>query len=310
MQRKKPIETTDRHRLTQKCHSEPFALVIPNKVRNLGFEILRSAQNDSKVAIRESLWLKIHCFVLLFLILGSAGFAHAFEWTDNEVHLLYGTGFREPSAAKDLSREILTFQHINGYKYGRNYLFIDTIFTQAGDPDSTKLYGEGYTYLSISKLTGLKIPDGVIKDFNLAAGVNTGSESGGSKPLVYLYGISIDLSLPKFAFFSIDILANDAREPESGKGVSWQITPVWAMPFKIGDTKFIFEGFFDFITSKEERTKQTILAQPQIRWDAGHHFDLKDNKLFVGIEYQYWENKYGIEWLDESFPQVMLVWKI
>ena len=223
---------------------------------------------------------------------------------------MYGTGFREPSAAKDLSREILTFQHINGYKYGRNYLFIDTIFTQAGDPDSTKLYGEGYTYLSISKLTGLKIPDGVIKDFNLAAGVNTGSESGGSKPLVYLYGISIDLSLPKFAFFSIDILANDAREPESGKGVSWQITPVWAMPFKIGDTKFIFEGFFDFITSKEERTKQTILAQPQIRWDAGHHFDLKDNKLFVGIEYQYWENKYGIEWLDESFPQVMVVWKI
>jgi nucleoside-specific outer membrane channel protein Tsx len=253
---------------------------------------------------------KIFCLFILSIILCPAGFAHAFEWTDNEVHLLYGTGFREPAAAKYLSREILTFQHINGYKYGKNYLFIDTIFTQAGDPDSTKLYGEGYTYLSLSKLTDMKIPDGIFKDFNLAGGINTGSESGGSKPLVYLYGISMELSLPQFAFFSIDILVNDAREPESGKGISWQITPVWAMPFKIGDINLSFVGFFDIITSKDGRTKQTILAQPQLRWDLGRHFDLKDNKLFVGIEYQYWENKYGIEGLNESFPQVMVVWKI
>jgi len=51
-------ETTD----LKKCHSEPFAFVIPNEVRNLlllragsvrnlGFEILRFAQNDSLAVI-------------------------------------------------------------------------------------------------------------------------------------------------------------------------------------------------------------------------------------------------------------------
>lgn len=272
------------------------------QIKLLSAEILFFCENLRSIIFLASF--------ILFTILGSTGFAHAFEWTDNEVQLLYGTGFREPASANYLSREILTFQHIDGYKYGRNFFFVDTIFTQAGDPDSTKLYSEGYTYLSLNKLTGLKIPSGIFKDFNLAAGINIGSESGGSKPLVYLYGISMELNLPKITFFSIDILINDAREPESGKGVSWQITPVWALPFEIGDIKFSFEGFFDIITSKDERTKQTILAQPQLRWDAGRHFNLKDNKLFVGIEYQYWENKYGIEWLDESFPQVMVVWKI
>ncbi len=249
-------------------------------------------------------------FFTLSIILGSAGFAHAFEWTDNEAHLLYGTGFKEPASTKELSRGILTFQHIDGYIYGRNYLFIDTILIQAGDSDFTKLYGEGYTYFSLNKLAGLKVSDGIIKDLSLAGGINIGSESDGSKPLVYLYGISMELSLPQFAFFSIDILMNDAREPESGKGVSWQITPVWVIPFEIRDIKFSFEGFFDIITSKEDRTKQTVLAQPQLRWDAGRHFNLKDKKLFVGVEYQYWDNKYGIEGLDESFPQVMVVWKI
>jgi hypothetical protein len=37
-------------------------------------------------------------------------------------------------------------------------------------------------------------------------------------------------------------------------------------------------------------------------WGNSGHF-------YAGIEYQYWHNKYGIKGLNESVPQVLVLWK-
>ena len=52
-----------------------------------------------------------------------------------------------------------------------------------------------------------------------------------------------------------------------------------------------------------------LLAQPQLLLDLGNLWGAKD-KLFAGVEYQYWHNKFGVDGVDESLPQVMLLWQL
>lgn len=86
------------------------------------------------------------------------------------------------------------------------------------------------------------------------------------------------------------------------------MTPAWKLPFSIGNTKWSFEGFTDFIGSKGAAHHQLVLSQPQLRLDAGDLLGHSDH-LYVGIEYQYFHNKYGIKGLNESLPQALVLWK-
>ena len=66
--------------------------------------------------------------------------------------------------------------------------------------------------------------------------------------------------------------------------------------------------FADYIGSKTGSYAENFLAQPQVRLDVGEFFGMP-NRLQVGMEYQYWYNKYGIKGFTESLPQALLVWK-
>ena len=41
--------------------------------------------------------------------------------------------------------------------------------------------------------------------------------------------------------------------------------------------------------------------QPQLVWHATKHFGM-------GIEYQYWQNRIGVEGVNEKSPQIMARW--
>ncbi len=132
-----------------------------------------------------------------------------------------------------------------------------------------------------------------------------------------LLGPTFDLAVPGFAFFNVDVLAYRDSGTFSGFGgghlcgstkTTYQVTPAWNLPFSIGPAKFSFGGFMDVIGS-HGTCKQQVLTQPQLRRDVGNHFG-SPGKVFVGIEYQYWKNKFGIDGRKESFPQAMLAWKL
>ena len=50
------------------------------------------------------------------------------------------------------------------------------------------------------------------------------------------------------------------------------------------------------------KARSWILAQPQLRWDT-------DDRISLGIEYQFWMNKLGDGDTDENAIQALLVWK-
>ena len=251
----------------------------------------------------------------LAVALGAAGNAAAEIWSDTEVQVLYGDKFQEPFNPQDIAKTIITLQHAGGWEYGRNFFFFDMLRSDGADNAAGEIYGEWYSTFSFSKMFSTEMKFGIIKDVGFTAGLNYGAKSGAgptAQPTVFLPGITVDLDLPGFAFFNVDILAYMDRGKFGGvdngcNADSYQITPSWKLPFTLGSTKWSFEGFADFM-GDHGACEFSILTQPQLRLDVGN-FMGKPDKMFVGIEYQYWKNKYGIKDLEDNFPQLLGVWK-
>ena len=55
--------------------------------------------------------------------------------------------------------------------------------------------------------------------------------------------------------------------------------------------------------------KGWILAQPQLGWDIGKALAGRPNQLFLGIEYQYWWNKLGVD-DDDNVAQLWVMWRL
>ncbi|OAI22877.1 MULTISPECIES: outer membrane protein OmpK [Methylomonas] len=242
------------------------------------------------------------------LAVPAASAAEWLDWSTSEIQYLHGPTYSEPFNANDIARSIVTVTHTHGWRYGRNFFFMDTLFTESGQPAQVNLYGEAYSTLSFGKISGLDLSFGIVKDVGATAGINLGENvnSPRSGYRTWLYGISVDFDLPDFEYFNVDFLRQRVTEP-ADIGTSWQITPVWKLPFEIAGTKWSFEGFADFIGRNQTAAHQA-LAQPQLRLDLGDLWGA-GNHLFIGIEYQYWHNKYGIKGLHESLPQALVVWK-
>lgn len=230
-------------------------------------------------------------FFALLLLLAAGTPAGAQSWSSTDVQWLHGSGYELGPGTRD----ILTFEQASAWTYGSNFFFFDVSeFTD----DDTRLYGEWYSRLSWAKL-GVKAESaGVLRDISFAASLNAGD---GFR--AYLAGATLHFSVPGFAFLNVDIMLYDDR---SDADTTYIVTPAWERPFRIGSLPFRFRGFIDYIGSEGERKAQ-LLTQPQLLVDLGRFLG-DEGRLFAGVEYQYWHNKYGIDGIDESLPQLMLLW--
>ena len=245
---------------------------------------------------------------LLLPVLLTPCAADFMQWSNSEIQYLHGANYNEPFNPHDVVQSIITVTHTHGWAYGRNFFFMDTLFTESGQRSQTNLYGEAYSTFSLGKISGLDLSYRIIKDFGITVGINLGENMNSTQSgyRAWLYGVTVDLDLPGFDYFNIDFLRQRVTET-ADIGTSWQITPVWKLPFEIAGGKWSFEGFADFIGRNQTAARQA-LAQPQLRLDLGDFWG-DENHLFIGIEYQYWHNKYGIKGLHDNVPQALVLWK-
>lgn len=218
--------------------------------------------------------------------------AAATEWSSTEVELLHGSGFELGPETRD----IFTLMHASGWKFGSNFFFFD-VTQPFGDP--TSIYGEWYPRFSLRKITGKKPGSGFLKDVSVALAINAGEDFR-----AYLGGVTMHLRVPGFSFFDVDLMAYD---DQAESAITYIVTPAWSATFKLGKAAFRFRGFVDVIGPEGDRCMQ-VLAQPQLLFDLDRTWNTKAG-LSIGIEYQFWKNKYGLEGVDESFPQLMVAWE-
>ncbi len=251
---------------------------------------------------------------LAFTILDASDTQSSNGYSYWDVQALYGNQFHEPFNPEDIHKTLITIENSSGWEWGNSFAFIDIAKSDANDDRATSIYGEWYPSASLSKLTDTDWNSGILKDVSLTAGINAGRKSTGANPLVYLPGITVDLTLPSFAFFNLGAYAyidRGAINNGTSNGcheTGFQANSAWLLPFSISNTKMRFEGFVDYISSHGACTDQ-LLTQPQISIDIGTLIGVSSNHLFGGIEYQYWHNKFGIHNLNESFPQALLMYR-
>jgi nucleoside-specific outer membrane channel protein Tsx len=240
---------------------------------------------------------KLYMFILFCLMSNIIQAEDIFDWTSNNVQFLTGDGFKLGSS----NHNTVTFEHADGWMYGDNFLFID--FIQRDDV-GLEVYGEFYPRLSLSKLTNNDISYGIVKDISIVAGINAGSEPSEDNFVAYLFGGGISFDIPHTEFIKLDIMA---YKDDNVSSIGVQVSPVWNIPFSIGNLDFKFRGFLDWLSSDATGGDDSILTQPQLLLDVGKLVGNR-NKFYAGIEYWYWHNKFGINGITEQSAQATLMY--
>ena len=242
------------------------------------------------------------------LISAPLTWAGAAQWSSTNIQYLTGSEYQSiffntdtnQLDSRDDSRSVITLEHVNGWQFGDNFFFIDITNPGTDDPDvPTSFYGEISPRLSFSKMTGSELKFGIVKDVLLTTTAEYGEGFHN-----YLYGIAVDLDLPGVPVFQINYYVRNEITNDTDTGQ--QITLVWLKPFSLGGMDFAFEGFLDYAFGLDP-AEDNMLTAPRLLLDLGKFWGA-EGTLQVGIEYQIWRNKFGIEGIDEDVAQAMVKW--
>ncbi|WP_299197902.1 DUF5020 family protein [uncultured Amphritea sp.] len=211
-------------------------------------------------------------------------------WTNTSLSYLKGDDYKfTPTGNMD----VVTLENATGHNWGDTFLFIDRSMPEDG---SSSFYGEFSPRLSLSYATDSDLSFGLVKDVYLA-----GTWEAGNGFDNYLYGVSVNLDVPGFRYFTASVYQafNDKSANDE------QLTLTWAYPIEAGSQEFLIDGFLDWSTSSDTNESEMNFT-PQIKWNAGKNMGLK-SPLYVGVEYAYWNNKYGTT-TDERCASLLLKW--
>jgi nucleoside-specific outer membrane channel protein Tsx len=232
--------------------------------------------------------------ILASAVLFSATFcclpAHA-QFQDNAIRYWNSSDFREPDTndGKNIMKSVVSFTHVDGgNKFGDNFMNVDLLKSNAGDPTATtcgmpftncpsatvntigaiEVYFVYRHNISLSKLTKKKLAFGPIKDVLFTAGVDLEAKNTEFAPekKTPVVGPTFAIKVKK-GFWDISTLwvkewnhdgygAYDKNVAlyNSNGGVTFHsqvmLATAWAYPFKVGKAPIAFEGFGNIASSK------------------------------------------------------------
>ena len=240
----------------------------------------------------------------------------AADWSDTSLGYRYGTKFAEPFNASDISKNILNLNHASGYKYGTNFFNADVLLSNNKDPagaGSTNGAQEIYVVyrhtLDLEKTMGSPMKFGPVRGIGLTAGfdLNTKTDAGyNSKKRMVVAGPTLMFDLP--GFLNLSLLAlwesnapyntfTKTSTPRYSYDTHPMLSAAWAIPLG-EDSGFSFEGFANFIASKGKSESGADTASEtnidmQVMYDLSGLVGTKPKRVKLGLEYQYWKNKFG-----------------
>jgi nucleoside-specific outer membrane channel protein Tsx len=187
-------------------------------------------------------------------------------WQTNSLSYLYGKDF----AVNPSIQQTITFEHADRWKYGDNFLFLDSTYYN-GEKDRNKgvhaYYGEFSPRLSFGKILDRHFGFGPIKDVLLA-------------------------------MTTLNFYYRQTEGSRPGDDV-WQITPAWSYTLPLGNSNLLIDGYIDWVVDNDQNAHGTYHANlhfnPQIKYDLGKALGWREKQVYVGVEYSYWKDKYGIE---------------
>ncbi len=243
--------------------------------------------------------------------------AQAADWSDTSIGYRYGADYAEPFNANAISKNILNLNHVSGYKYGSNFFNADLLLSDEKDPSSKgstngaqEVYVVYRNTLDLEKVTGKSFKVGPMRGLGLTAGFdfNTKTDAGyNSKKRMLVAGPTFMMDVPGFLNIGLLLLweSNAPYSTFSGTSTprySYDTHPMlnlaWGIPFSVGSLPLSLEGFANFIAAKGKNefgvdTAAETNIDMQVMYDLGSLLGASKNSLKLGLEYQYWKNKFG-----------------
>lgn len=241
--------------------------------------------------------------------------AEAATWNDAYVHAAYGTQFAEPGYNQDIAKRIVGFSYAGGDDWGTNFFNLDVLMSDATDVEACaaganspscdaagaqELYAVYRRTWSYDQISGHKISFGPVNDVKLGFGVDYSAKNTTFAPRVrkVRIGPMLGLDVPGYAEVGLELYKESNHNGYSpypmGGDVSFDTTYVLAADWGIDLAPRVkWSGYFDHIGAKGYGTVPETLLDTQIMYDVGQALYGAKNKLWVGLEYQYWRNKFG-----------------
>ena len=198
-------------------------------------------------------------------------------WSDFSVTYLNGSDYE----VGDTDREVITLEYVSGTTWGDTFMFFDRLKSSNGDVET---YGEFSPRIKIKDYN-----DSFVKSVYFAPSVEFGPETN------YLIGLGVDLDISAFDYFQVNAYLRNNGEGDNSE----QLTLAWGIPLG----PLYYDGFMDYATAVDNTANGDTKAQmnftSQLKYNLSPMLDL-DTKLYIGIEYAYWINKFGIDGVDEN----------
>lgn len=230
-----------------------------------------------------------------------------FLWTDTSVSVLpYGYGFE----VDPREQSTLTIEHAHASKIGDFFGFVDfTKFHGAPSGSDTETwYGELGPRLSFGKLSGNDISFHLfsksafeVKDVLLAMQYERGEDPDVAEAALVGIGFDLDLrengflgGLGKFNYVQLNLYGRAELTEGTRSGFrDMQVTMVASYPFKVGQSDWLLDGYFDWVVGFGSE-EWSYHLNPQLTMDLGAAVWDVPRKLYAGVEIDLWWNKYQI----------------
>lgn len=240
----------------------------------------------------------------------------AADWSDASLSWRAGSAFKEPFNPQEIHKNIYALTYVSGYKYGTNFFNLDLLQSDHNDPASlTQKSGAQEAYivyrhtLDIGKFHGTEIKFGAIRGVGATVGFdwNTKNDVGyNSRKRMLVAGPTLMWNVPGYLNTSLLVLSESnapsgAFPPISNLSSRYtyklhpMLTANWGIPLS---SLVSFEGYANFIASKgrDEVGNETGVEtniDMQVMFDLGSVLGASKNVFRLGLEYQYWNNKFG-----------------
>ena len=257
------------------------------------------------------------------------------NYAAQEIRRADGSVLNEQSQAQ--KRRVITFEHASGHDWGGTFLFVDRLFSRDSDYENDALYGEASANYNFMK------PGGFIKNVYASGQVEIGRDDNGQDATLnrsngnsfenILLGVGANLAVPRASFFNVilyhrlnDDQALDQSSPANRfagfprtRPDNQQLTVTWRFDFL--NDMMRFDGFMDYATGFDfecsphpdgpvscAKTENSLNFTPQLKMDLGSMFGYEAKKLWVGVEWVMWNNKFGVDGWNENNPNVLVKW--
>lgn len=260
--------------------------------------------------------MKYKLSLIAFAALTSVA-AQAADWSDTALTYRHGSKFAEPYGNTDISKNIVGLTHVSGYKYGTNFFNVDMLMSNSRDPASVgssegarEVYVVYRNTVDLEKATGKSFKASGVRGLGVTAGFdfNTKADAGyNSKKEMFVVGPTLMLDVP--GFLNVSLLAlfesnapfngyTSTAKPRYNYDTHPMISLAWGIPFSVASVPLSFEGFANLITAKGKDeyggdTAAETNIDMQVMYDMSSAVGAGKNTFKVGLEYQYWKNKFG-----------------